>query len=317
MKVLVTGADGFVGRWLIRRLLDDGREVYGAVRPSEPQREDGLSQEERSAVRWLPLEITDSDSVRQAVDLPYDAVVHLAAISSGMVALRDPGIAWDINAGGTARLVHVLAEARRKDRADPVVLVVSTGEVYGRGQSAPRRETDELAPVSPYAASKVAAEVAALEAWRRSGLRVIIARAFAHTGPGQEAGFVIPAFAQRLLFAKKIGAPVVKVGNLEPVRDLLHVQDVVDAYVRLLRQGAAGEVYNIASGHGTRLEDVLFRMAELLEMRAIPEADPELMRPADIPHLVGDYAKLRAATGWSPRRSLDDTLRDVLNAEKN
>jgi GDP-4-dehydro-6-deoxy-D-mannose reductase len=146
---------------------------------------------------------------------------------------------------------------------------------------------------------------------------VIIARAFAHTGPGQEAGFVIPAFAQRLLFAKKIGAPVVKVGNLEPVRDLLHVQDVVDAYVRMLRQGEAGEVYNIASGHGTRLEDVLFRMAELLEMRAIPEADPELMRPADIPHLVGDYAKLRAATGWSPRHSLDDTLRDVLNAQKN
>jgi GDP-4-dehydro-6-deoxy-D-mannose reductase len=244
-------------------------------------------------------------------------VVHLAAISSGVVALRDPGIAWDINAGGTARLVHVLAEARRKDRADPVVLVVSTGEVYGRGQSAPRHESDELAPVSPYAASKVAAEVAALEAWRRSGLRVIIARAFAHTGPGQDAGFVIPAFAERLLFAKKIGAPVVKVGNLEPVRDLLHVQDVVDAYVRLLRQGEAGEVYNIASGHGTRLEDVLFRMADLLEMRAIPEADPELMRPADIPHLVGDYAKLRAATGWSPRRSLDDTLRDVLNAQKN
>ena len=108
-----------------------------------------------------------------------------------------------------------------------------------------------------------------------------------------------------------------KVGNLEPVRDLLHVQDVVDAYVRLLRQGEAGEVYNIASGQGTRLEDVLFRMAELLGVRAIPEADPELMRPADIPHLVGDGAKLRATTGWSPRRSLDDTLRDVLNAQTN
>jgi len=315
MKVLVTGADGFVGRWVIRRLLDDGREVYGAVRPSEPQRADGLTAEERACVRWLPLEITDLQSVRQCADLPYDAIVHLAAVSSGAVAMRDPGTAWDINAGGTARLVHVLAEARRKDRADPVVLVVSTGEVYGLGQSVPRRETDPLAPVSPYAASKLAAEVAALEAWRRSGLRIVVARSFAHTGPGQEAGFVIPAFAQRLLFAKKIGAPVVKVGNLEPVRDLLHVQDVVDAYVRLIRQGEAGEVYNVASGQGSRLEDVLFQMAGLLGIRAIPEADPELMRPADIPHLVGDYSKLRAATGWSPRRSLDDTLRDVLNAQ--
>lgn len=317
MKVLVTGADGFVGRWLIRRLLDDGREVYGAVRPSEPQRDDGLTAEERASVRWLPLEITDSESVRRCVDLPYDAVVHLAAISSGVVALRDPGEAWSVNAAGTARIVHVLAEARRKDRADPAVLVISTGEVYGRGQSTLRRETDPTAPCSPYAASKLGAEEAALEAWRRSGLRVIIARSFAHTGPGQEAGFVVPAFAQRLRFAKRIGAPVVKVGNLEPVRDLLHVQDVVDAYVRLITQGEAGEVYNVASGQGTRLEDLLFRMAELLGVRPIPEADPELMRPADIPHLVGDSAKLRAATGWTPRRSLDETLRDVLDAQKN
>lgn len=317
MKVLVTGADGFVGRWVIRRLLDDGREVYGAVRPSDPPRDDGLTPDERASVRWLPLEITDSESVRRCADLPYDAVVHLAAVASGAAALRDPGQAWDINAAGTARLTSVLAEARRKTRADPVVLVASTGEVYGRGNSAPRRETDPTAPCSPYAASKLGAEEAALEAWRRTGLRVIVARAFAHTGPGQDAGFVIPAFAQRLQFVKRIGAPVVKVGNLEPIRDLLHVQDVVDAYVRLLTQGEAGEVYNVASGRGTSLEDVLFRMAELLGVRPIPEADPELIRPADIPHLVGDAAKLRAATGWNPRRSLDDTLRDVLNAQTN
>lgn len=317
MKVLVTGADGFVGRWLIRRLLDDGREVYGAVRPAEPQRPDGLSAEERARVRWLPLEITDAESVRRCVDLPYDAVVHLAAVASGAAALRDPGTAWMVNAAGTARIAHVLAEARRKDRADPVVLIVSTGEVYGRGtgQSALRRETDPVAPCSPYAASKLGAEEAALEAWRRAGLRVIVARAFAHTGPGQDGGFVVPAFAERLRFAKRIGAPVVKVGNLEPVRDLLHVQDVVEAYARLLANGEAGEVYNVASGEGISLADLLFRMGELLGVRPIPEADPDLLRPADIPHLVGDAAKLRAATGWRPRRSLDDTLRDVLHAQ--
>jgi len=317
VKVLVTGADGFVGRWLIRRLLDDGREVYGAVRPSEPQREDGLTADERAQVRWLPLEVTDNESVRRCLDLPYDAVVHLAAIASGAVALRDPGAAWEVNAAGTARVMNVLAEAHRKDRADPVVLHVSTGEVYGRGQSVARKETDTPAPCSPYAASKLGAEEAALEAWRRSGLRVVVTRAFAHTGPGQTTDFVIPAFAQRLKYAKQIGAPVVKVGNLEPIRDLLHVQDVADAYVRLLAHGDAGAVYNVASGKGTSLEDVLFRMAELLDVRPIPEADPQLMRPADIPHLVGDSAKLRAATGWSPRRSLDDTLRDVLDAQKN
>jgi len=316
VKVLVTGADGFVGRWLIRRLLDDGREVFGAVRPAMPQRDDGLTPTEREAVRWLPLELNDDASVRKCVDLPYDAVVHLAAVSSGAEALRDPGTTWTVNAAGTARLANVLAEARRRNRADPVVLVVSTGEVYGRGEGhAPRRETDAPAPCSPYAASKLGAEAAALEAWRRAGLRVVIARSFAHTGPGQDPRFVVPAFAQRLRFAKRIGAPVVKVGNLEPVRDLLHVQDVVDAYVRLLSKGEPGDIYNVASGQGTSLEDLLFRMAGLLDIRAIPEADPELMRPADIPHLVGDAAKLRAATGWCPRRSLDETLRDVVDAQ--
>jgi len=98
VKVLVTGADGFVGRWLIRHLLDDDREVFGAVRPAMPQRDDGLTAAERGAVRWLPLEVTSDESVRQCVDLPYDAVVHLAAVASGADALRDPGVAWTVNA---------------------------------------------------------------------------------------------------------------------------------------------------------------------------------------------------------------------------
>ena len=240
MKVLVTGADGFVGKWLVRQLLADGRDVYGAAQPQAGRGGAGMAGDERGAVHWLPLELTDPASVRRALDQPYDAVVHLAAVASGSDAARDPGLAWEVNAAGTARIVQVLAEARQAGRADPLVLIVSTAEVYGRGGPAPRRETDAVAPCSPYAASKLGAEVAALEAWRRAGLRVVVARAFAHTGPGQDPRFVVPAFAQRLRFAKQSGARVVKVGNLEPVREFLHVQDVVDAYVRLLACGQAG-----------------------------------------------------------------------------
>jgi GDP-4-dehydro-6-deoxy-D-mannose reductase len=317
VRVLVTGADGFVGRWLLRRLVADGREVFAAVRPAQGHAAvDVLSPEEQAAVRWLPLELDDLESVRKAVDLPYDAVVHLAAVASGSEALRDPGYAWEINAAGTARLIHVLADAKRDRRADPLVLVASTGEVYGRGSTgAPRKETDATTPCSPYASSKLGGEIAALEGWRRVGLRVVIARAFAHTGPGQDARFVVPAFAQRLKFAKRAQAPVVKVGNLEPVREFMHVQDVVDAYARLLVKGEPGEVYNVASGQGASLEDVFFRMAGLLGMRPVVEADPDLLRPADIPYLVGDSAKLRHQTGWAPRHSLDDTLQQVLDAQ--
>jgi GDP-4-dehydro-6-deoxy-D-mannose reductase len=320
VKVLVTGAEGFVGRWLIQRLLDDGREVYGTVRLSPDPPSGGtrdLGREERDAVRWLPLELGDPESVRRCADLPYDAVVHLAAVASSVDAARDPGYAWLVNGGGTARLVQVLVEAKRAGRADPLVLVVSTSEVYGCGEPRPRLETDPVAPCSPYAASKAGAELAALEAWRRAELRVVVARPFAHTGPGQDARFVVPALAQRLKLAKRVGAPVVKVGNLEPVREFLHVRDVVDAYARLLVRGRAGEIYNIASGNGIALEGLFDMLVTLLGVRPppIPEADPDLMRGGDIPHLVGDGSKLGAATGWAPRHSLEETLRDVLDAQ--
>lgn len=315
MKVLVTGADGFVGRWLVRRLLADGRDVYGAAQPEPGRADAGMRDDERGAVHWVPLELTDAASVRRCVDQPYDAVAHLAAVASGSDAARDPGYAWEVNAAGTARVVQVLVEAKQTGRADPLVLLVSTGEVYGRGDPTLRRETDAVAPCSPYAASKLGAEVAALEAWRRAGLRVVVARAFAHTGPGQDTRFVVPAFAQRLKFAKKSGAPVVKVGNLEPVREFLHVQDVVDAYVRLLTRGQAGEIYNVASGQPISLAALLDRLARLVDVRPIPQVDPDRMRPADIPHLVGDASKLRTATGWAPRRSLDETLKEVVDAQ--
>jgi len=320
VKVLVTGADGFVGRWLIRRLLADGREVYGAVRPGQspaPVAPAGdLTPEEHAQVRWLPLELTDIESVRACVDFPYDAVVHLAAVSSTSDATRDPGFAWNVNAAGTARIVQVLGQARRIGRADPLVLVTSTAEVYGPSDTArARRETDPIAPSSPYAASKAGEEIAALEAWRRTGLRVVVTRAFAHTGPGQDTRFVVPAFAQRLRAAKRIGAPVVKVGNLEPVREFLHVRDVVDAYARLLTKGQPGETYNVASGQAVSLEELFDRMAALIGVHPLPEADPDLMRGGDVLHLVGDASKLRAATGWAPRYDLNATLQDVLNAQ--
>jgi len=319
VKVLVTGADGFVGRWLVRRLLGDGREVYGAVRPAQsPAAGAGtwdLTAEEKAAVRWLPLELTDPASVQNCLGLPYDAVVHLAAQSSRVEAQRDPGATWNVNAAGTARIAHKLAEHKRAGGADPLLLVASSAEVYGCGRPVPRKETDLPAPISAYAASKVGTEYAALEAWHRTGLRVIVARPFPHTGPGQDGRFVVPSFCQRLRLAKKIGAPVVKVGNLEPVREFQHVQDVVDAYARLLVKGQPGEIYNIATGQGVSLEELLFRLAELVGVRPIPEADPDLIRVADIPYLVGDGGKVRAATGWAPRYSLDDTLRDVLDAQ--
>jgi GDP-4-dehydro-6-deoxy-D-mannose reductase len=315
MRVLVTGAEGFVGRTVVRRLLGAGHLVRAGIRPGGPLEVPGLAPAERAAVERVPLELLDTASVTSALDWRPDAVVHLAAIASGTDARRDVGAAWAVNASGTARLADGLGRLRESGAGDPVLLVVSSGEVYGAGVERPRREGDPLLPCSPYAASKVGAEVASLEVWRRTGLRVVIARPFPHTGPGQSDRFVAPAFAARLRAARRAGARTVPTGNLAPVRDFLHVEDVADAYLALLARGEPGEAYNVASGEGISLEDLFRRLARHVGVAATPEPEPALMRSADIFHLVGDPSKLRAATGWRPTIALDRTLKEVADAE--
>ena len=315
MKVLVTGAGGFVGRWLLPALVAEGHEVLGTRLPGEAP-PSFLGEAARRHVRWLPLDLQDTGSVRAAVDEVPDAVVHLAAIASGAEARRDPGLAWEVNAAGTARLADALGARRHTGVADPLLLLVSTAEVYGDVSPVRARlETDLPAPVSPYAASKLGAEIAAFETARRSGLRVLVVRAFPHTGPGQTDRYVVPAFARRLKAARRLGATVVKTGNLEPIRDFLDVRDVAQAYLSLLVHGEPGEIYNVASGAGLSLQAIFLRLAELIGVRATPEVDRELTRTADLPHLVGDASRLRQRTGWAPRYTLDQTLQDLVNAQ--
>jgi GDP-4-dehydro-6-deoxy-D-mannose reductase len=312
VRILVTGANGFVGGWLARHLLAGGHDVVGLA--GRDAAATVLTPEEQDRVTWYPLDLEEAASVEAAMAHPADAIVHLAGIASVADSLRAPARTWQVNALGTVRLLEALAVRRHAGAGDPVVLLVSTGEVYGRGET-PRRETDPVAPLSPYAASKAAAELAALEAWRRSGLRVIVARPFPHTGPGQSARFVVPALLRRVAEAKRAGRGEIPAGNLAPVRDLLDVRDVVSAYALLLERGGTGEVNNVASGVGVCLADLLDRIGQLMGHPVRAVSDPALLRPVDIPVLVGDATRLRAATGWSPSHTLDDTLRRMLDAE--
>jgi GDP-4-dehydro-6-deoxy-D-mannose reductase len=315
MRVFVTGAEGFVGRVMVRTLLLAGHEVRAGIRPGGALEVPGLTAAERAAVARVPLELLDTASVEAALAWAPEAVVHLAAFASGADARRDVGAAWEVNASGTARLADALGRLRTQGTVDPLLLAVSSGEVYGGGVDRPRREDDALRPCSPYAASKVGAEVAALEVWRRTGLRVVIARPFPHTGSGQSDRFVAPAFAARLREARRSGAASVSTGNLDPVRDFLHVQDVADAYLALLTGGEPGEAYNVARGEGIDLHELFRRLAAHLDVAATPAVDPALLRAADIMHLVGDASKLRSATGWRPTIDLDRTLKEVADAE--
>ncbi len=161
----------------------------------------------------------------------------------------------------------------------------------------PAAETDPIAPSTPYAASKAASELAGLEVWRRTGLPVVIARPFTHTGPGQEARFALPAFAERMREAKASGATRVRSGNLAPVRDLLDVRDVVDAYVRLVASGEPGETYNIARGEGNTMRELFDRIADLVGVRVDPEPDSSLARAERYPAPGGRFDQAASGHG--------------------
>jgi GDP-4-dehydro-6-deoxy-D-mannose reductase len=311
--MLVTGADGFVGRFLVRRLVASGHDVGAAVRRGGAPPDTWLTASEARAVDRIDFDLEDPASAGAVSRWGADGVIHLAAVASSREARRDPGLAWNVNAAGTARLLEALADSR--PAGDPMVLVVSSGEVYGEGAPRARVETDPVRPQSPYAASKAGAEMAALEIARRTGLRVMIARAFQHTGPGQSELYVVPALARRLAEARRDGRREVATGNLEPVRDITDVRDVVAAYTALIEGGEAGEIYNVSRGEGLALRDVFARLARAVGIEAVAVVDPSLARSGDIPHLVGDPAKLRAATGWTPAYTIDQTLRDVLDAQ--
>ncbi|MGH9165480.1 MAG: GDP-mannose 4,6-dehydratase, partial [Acidimicrobiales bacterium] len=239
-------------------------------------------------------------------------VYHLAGLAHVGRSWEEPAEYLRVNAGGT---LAVLEAARRCDSA-PRVVVVSSAEVYGRvtADQLPLDEDAPVRPVSPYAASKAAAEVVAVQAHLGHGLEVVVARPFNHIGPGQSPTFVVPALAGRILEARRTAAPVLAVGNLSPRRDFTDVRDIVRAYRLLAVAGQAGEVYNVCSGRDVAVEEVLRRLLVLAGLEVAVRPDPDLVRAVDVPVLVGDGSKLRAATGWEPTVALDATLAAVLES---
>jgi len=314
VKVLVTGANGFVGRAVVKRLLADGDTVIGAVGPGAP----GGSQGRGPNFTTVSLDLVNDVSIPAALTEPVDAVIHLAAVALSRAADRDPALAWKVNAEGTAKLTAALVAAARSWKTQPLFVLASTADVYA-WQTRPIKEEDCVQPSTPYATSKLGAELAAWQAAACGGgsLRVIVARPFPHSGGGQDESFWIPARAKLLRFIKTRGAVAVPVGDLTAVRDFLHVDDVADTYALLLRRGIPGEVYNIASGRAVTLDEIHTRLEQLLDINPKREVDASQVRREARPYLIGDAAKLRAATGWNPRRTLDDILRDVLNAQTN
>jgi GDP-4-dehydro-6-deoxy-D-mannose reductase len=289
VRAFITGASGFVGGFLTRHLSEMGDEV--AVLP-------------------------------ETVDLaePGAAVAHLEAVAPEIVyhlaALTHVGRSWEapaetfrVNVLGT---IELLEAVRRLERV-PRVLLISSAEVYGAGDGRLLFEDAPFRPVTPYAASKVASEVAGLQAFLGRGVEVVRARPFNHVGPGQAEYFVVSALARRIVEAEMSGEYSIAVGNLAAARDFTDVRDVVRAYRSLATEGIAGEAYNVCSGATRTVAELFERLVSLSSAPIEPRIDESLFRPVDVPSLVGSAERLHRLCGWTPSLAIDRTLADVLD----
>ena len=298
MKALVVGADGFVGRHLVAHLRDEGDEVVEVV----GRREGG-----RDAKRSI--DVTDAAAVRRLVaEVRAEAIYHLAAVAYGPDASRDLGTAVAVTVAGTANVLGAAAEQEPR----PTVLLTGSSEVYGNPAVDPISEATPVAPVSPYGATKLAQEAIGLTYGRAVGLLVVATRSFNHIGPGQRDAFAVASFARQLRdIADGSREPVLRVGNLEPVRDFTDVRDVVRAYRLLVAGGHVGEPINVASGRGVAIRDVVDELIKASGVRVEVQVDPKRVRTTDPARIVGDASRLHRLTGWKPAIPLSRTLADI------
>lgn len=290
MRALVTGAFGFVGTHLGTHLADAGDDVTGIDRDAG--------------------DITLPDVIDRLIATNRPEVIyHLAGAADVGASWRDPAGTWDVNATAT---LHLLEAARTHGVRR--VIVVSSADVYGMvtPEDLPLNEASPVRPASPYAASKLAAEQLALQAWLGYGLETILVRAFNHIGPGQRPDFVASALATRVARNELTGETEIPVGNLSARRDFTDVRDVARAYRLLAESGIPGETYCVCSGIDVGIESLAETLLSMTDHHMTLVRDPERHRPVDLPVLRGDNTKLVKATGWAQRHALGDTLADIL-----
>lgn len=295
MNVLITGINGFVGKILRRSLEEKGISVSGIDMRSDDD-----------AVHAV--DITDQKSVIRCMNaIRPDFIFHLAAISR--VDYDNPSLLYHINVTGTLNLLIAAAQCSKMPR----VLLISSSQVYGvvPKEQQPIGERTAVMPVNHYGASKAAAEEIARVFHHEYGLPVAIARPFNHIGRGQDQHFVIA----KIIKAVREKTPEITLGNLSVTRDFLDVRDVVDAYIRLMERFPDGEVFNIASENGYRLEDLLAIIQEISGFKLNITRSESLLRKNEIVMSVGDSAAFRKSHYWRPAHSITETLRWILSEE--
>ena len=314
MRSLITGVGGFAGSHLADILLaqgEPGDEVWGCDLNAAPR--PYLSPQ----VRLMAADLRDPQAAAQVIGQARpERIYHLAGQAFVGDSWAHPWETLETNLRAQVNLLEAVVASKEL----PGILVVGSADEYGRmaNPEQPIDETPPLRPDSPYSVSKAAQDLLGLQYFLSYGLPIVRVRPFNHIGPRQNRKFVAAAFASQIA-AIEAGQqpPVMRVGNLDARRDFTDVRDTVRAYALLLERGHAGEVYNIGTGASVRIMDMLDVLLSLARVPIRIETDPARIRLNDVPDLVCDARRLRAATGWQPRYRLEETLRDLLNYERS
>lgn len=310
MKVLITGATGFVGSHLCEYLIRNGDNVHGTF--IYQHEIDILPELVRQHVVLHQCDLIEIDQIREVIKtVRPERVYHLAAISSVHKSWEGRELVLRVNLFGWLSLLEGLQQFCPETR----LLMVSSGEVYGKVSEAqqPIPETQPLHPLNPYAASKAAQELLCYQYIHADQLPIVIVRPFNHTGPRQVPNFVCPDFAKQIVEIEKgLREPVISVGNLEARRDFSDVRDIVRAYHLVLEQCPTGTPINIASGKAWAIQDILDMLLQFSNVPIEVRQDPDRLRPSDVPLMLGDYTLLYQQTGWQPEIPFKETLLSVL-----
>ncbi len=305
---MITGVGGFAGPFLARALTDAGEEVFGLCHTAiadAPKRLPDVTLHEADICATARLE-------QVLAEVAPTTIYHLAGKSHVGRSWRRQQLYYEVNALGT---VSVL-EATRRAVPDVRVVHASSGEVYGTttAQAPPIREEHPVRPQSPYAASKLCAEIAARQMADAAGLHVVSARPLNFAGPGQKPTFVCSDFARQVARAEAgHAAPIISVGNLDVVRDFTDVRDIVRGFMACARSGTSGTAYNLCSGRPVTIRTVLETLVGMARCRIEVQVDSARFRPADVPRFVGDSSRAATELGWAAEIPLAKTLADTLD----
>lgn len=309
-RALITGVTGFAGSHLAEYLLKNNVEVFAIIRwRSSLENIHHI----KGKIHTFDADVRDAHSMQYLMDQTSpDFVFHLAAQSFVPASWHAPAETLNTNIIGTTNLL----EAVRRTNCDPVIHIAGSSEEYGSvyPDEIPIKEKNMLRPMSPYGVSKVAQDLLARQYHKSYGLRIIVTRAFNHTGPRRGEVFASSSFAKQIAEIEKgLKEPIVYVGNLEAQRDFSDVRDVVRGYWLATTSCEYGEVYNICSGKTRTLRSVLDLLLSMTDKEIEIRQDPQRMRPSDVNILVGDCSKFRERTHWQPEFSFEKTMDDLLN----